>query len=182
MSRIGKKEIFIPDNVHVKIVKKEIFVKGILGSLKQKISNQLKLNIVNNKLFITRFLDDKISKSLHGLYNVLIYNMIFGVSKGFKKKLELVGIGYRVHCDQNNILLMHLGFSHSVMIKLPKKVKISIDFSKEKNPIIIMSSCDKQLLGIIAHKIRSLRPPEPYKGKGIRYVGEQIRRKTGKSV
>ncbi|BBA17305.1 50S ribosomal protein L6 [Blattabacterium cuenoti] len=181
MSRIGKKPIFIPKNVNLKIVDNEIFVKGFLGSLSQKISKNFQLNLYQNKLLITRNQENKKSKSLHGLYHVLINNMIMGVSKGFQKKLELVGIGYKAYYN-GEILDLNLGFSHNIMMKLPKEINVEIQSEKGKNPFIILKSYDKQLLGIIAAKIRTFRVPEPYKGKGIRYFGEEIRRKAGKSA
>ncbi|WP_185855338.1 50S ribosomal protein L6 [Blattabacterium cuenoti] len=182
MSRIGKKLILIPENVKLKIVDNKIFVNGKLGNLVQKISDKIKININNNKLSVSRNKEDKISKSLHGLYNVLIKNMIIGVSIGFKKELELVGIGYKANIKENNILDMNLGFSHNIMLQLPKEILVDIKLYKGKNTIIILKSYDKQLLGIVASKIRSFRAPEPYKGKGVRFIGEEIRRKTGKSV
>ncbi|WP_185882749.1 50S ribosomal protein L6 [Blattabacterium cuenoti] len=183
MSRIGKIPIIIPKNVDVEIVDKKIFVKGGLGTLKSDIiPNVLKINILDRKLFVIRNKEDKKSKSLHGLFRVLIHNMMVGVSKGFLKKLELIGIGYRVNVIENNILEMNLGFSHNIMIQLPKEIGVQIKSDKGRNFIIILKSHDKQLLGTVAYKIRSLRTPEPYKGKGVRYVGEEVRRKTGKSA
>ncbi|WP_185861947.1 50S ribosomal protein L6 [Blattabacterium cuenoti] len=181
MSRIGKKSIFIPENVDVKIIENKILVKGNLGFLNLKISNKLQFILKENKLLIVRNKKDKKSKSLHGLYRVLINNMIIGVSHGFLKKLELVGIGYRASYE-GNILDLNLGFSHNIMMQLPEEVNITIQSEKGKNVIIILKSHDKQLLGIIAAKIRSLRSPEPYKGKGVRYFKEEVRRKTGKSA
>ncbi|WP_185864278.1 50S ribosomal protein L6 [Blattabacterium cuenoti] len=182
MSRIGKKPILIPSNVKITITNCEILIKGNLGILKQKIPKYIKLHVSNKQLEILRTKNTKVVKSLHGLYRVLINNMIIGVSIGFQKKLELVGIGYRATCIDNNVLDLNLGFSHNIMIQLPENILIDIKIEKGKNTIIILKSCDKQLLGIIASKIRSFRKPEPYKGKGIRYLGENIRRKTGKSA
>ncbi|WP_185859101.1 50S ribosomal protein L6 [Blattabacterium cuenoti] len=181
MSRIGKKPIFIPENVNVKIFDNKILVKGILGSLSQKISKKLKFIFHENQLIITRNQKDKESKSLHGLYRVLINNMIVGVTKGFMKELELVGIGYRASYKEN-ILDLNLGFSHNIMMQIPEEVHIEIESEKGKNTILILKSHDKQLLGMISAKIRSLRVPEPYKGKGIRYLKEEVRRKSGKSA
>lgn len=181
MSRIGKKPIFIPDKVEVNIINDEVSIKGNLGILKEKISKEIELKISENKLFILRNEETKKVKSLHGLYRVLIKNMIIGVTIGFKKELELVGIGYKASYE-NNILDLNLGFSHNIMMQLPKEIIINISVEKGKNPIIILKSCNKQLLGIIAAKIRSLRKPEPYKGKGVRYLGEEVRRKAGKSA
>ncbi|WP_341662166.1 50S ribosomal protein L6 [Blattabacterium cuenoti] len=181
MSRIGKKPIIIPNNVNLKIIDHEIFVTGLLGKLSQKISKQFQLNLDHNQLLIIRNQEDKKSKSLHGLYHVLINNMIIGVSKGFQKKLELIGIGYRAYYNGENLDL-DLGFSHNIMMQLPKEINVEIQSEKGKNYIVILKSYDKQLLGIIAAKIRSFRVPEPYKGKGIRYFGEEVRRKAGKSA
>ncbi|QIK16637.1 50S ribosomal protein L6 [Blattabacterium sp. DPU] len=181
MSRIGKKPILIPKNVNIKIIDNEVLVKGNLGNLSQKILKGFQFNLNQNQLTIIREKEDKKYKSLHGLYNVLIRNMIIGVSQGFHKKLELVGIGYRASY-KNRVLDLNLGFSHNIMIQLPEEIDIKIEFEKGKNPIIILKSYDKQLLGIVAAKIRSFRIPEPYKGKGIRYFGEEVRRKTGKSA
>ncbi|WP_185871453.1 50S ribosomal protein L6 [Blattabacterium cuenoti] len=183
MSRIGKKIIFIPENVNIKIVNNEIFVAGFLGKLSQKILKEgFQFNLNKNELLIIRNNEDKKHKSLHGLYHVLIKNMIIGVSRGFEKKLELVGVGYRAFYNEG-ILDLNLGFSHNIMILLPKKLIVDVVQSeKGKNPIIILKHYDKQLLGIVAAKIRSFRKPEPYKGKGIRYLGEEVRKKVGKSV
>ncbi|WP_185857762.1 50S ribosomal protein L6 [Blattabacterium cuenoti] len=181
MSRIGKKIIFIPENVDIEIIDNEIFIKGFLGNLSQKISKEFQLKLNQKELSIIRNQENKKSKSLHGLYHVLIRNMIIGVTKGFQKKLELVGVGYRASYN-GEILDLNLGFSHNIMIQLPKELNVEIKSEKGKNYIIILKSYDKQLLGIISAKIRSFRVPEPYKGKGIRYLGEEVRRKTGKSA
>ncbi|WP_185881717.1 50S ribosomal protein L6 [Blattabacterium cuenoti] len=181
MSRIGKNPISIPENVNLKIIGNKIIIKGKLGVLSQEISDKIKLTVQENKLHLNRIQEDKKSKSLHGLYRVLIYNMIKGVSKGFKKELELVGIGYRASFHEQ-ILELNLGYSHNIMIQIPKEIYIETKTEKGKNPILILKSHDKQLLGLIAAKIRSLRKPEPYKGKGVRYLKEEIRRKAGKSA
>ncbi|WP_185861074.1 50S ribosomal protein L6 [Blattabacterium cuenoti] len=181
MSRIGKKPIFIPEDVNIEIFDQNILVKGSLGSLSQKISEGFQLNLNGNKLLITKNQENKKYKSLHGLYHMLIKNMIIGVTKGFQKKLELVGIGYRAFYNES-ILDLSLGFSHNIMMQIPEEINIKIESEKAKNTIIILKSYDKQLLGIIAAKIRSFRTPEPYKGKGIRYFGEEVRRKAGKSA
>ncbi|AGD98154.1 large subunit ribosomal protein L6 [Blattabacterium sp. (Blatta orientalis) str. Tarazona] len=181
MSRIGKIPIYIPENVNLRIIGNKIIVKGELGVLNQEISDKIKLTIQKGKLNLRRTQEDKKSKSLHGLYRVLIYNMIKGVSKGFKKKLELVGIGYRV-TFHGEILELNLGFSHNIMIQIPKEICIETKTEKGKNPILILKSHDKQLLGLISAKIRSFRKPEPYKGKGVRYLKEEVRRKAGKSA
>ncbi|WP_185859696.1 50S ribosomal protein L6 [Blattabacterium cuenoti] len=181
MSRIGKIPISIPENINLKIIGNKIIIKGKLGILSQEISDQIKLTVQENKLHLSRIQEDKKSKSLHGLYRVLIDNMIKGVSKGFKKELELVGIGYRASFH-GEVLELNLGYSHNIMIQIPKEISIETKTEKGKNTIIIMKSYDKQLLGLIAAKIRSLRKPEPYKGKGVRYLKEEVRRKAGKSA
>lgn len=181
MSRIGKKPIFIPKNISIKIIDNEILIKGFLGSLSQRVSKGFQFHLNHDKLLIVRNKENKKSKSLHGLYHVLIKNMIVGVSKGFHKKLELVGVGYRASYN-GDVLDLNLGFSHNIMMQFPKEVNIEIQSEKGKNTIIILKSYDKQLLGLIAAKIRSFRVPEPYKGKGIRYLGEEVRRKAGKSA
>ncbi|WP_185869414.1 50S ribosomal protein L6 [Blattabacterium cuenoti] len=181
MSRIGKKPILIPDNVELKIINDKISVKGNLGILYQKISKKLHFNLYEKKILITRNKENKESKSLHGLYHVLIKNMIIGVTKGFQKKLELVGVGYRATYNEK-ILDLNLGFSHNIMLQLSKEIDIEIKSEKGKNTIIILKSYDKQLLGIVAAKIRSFRIPEPYKGKGVKYLKEIIYRKAGKSA
>lgn len=181
MSRIGKIPISIPENVNLRIIGNKIIIKGKLGVLSQEISDKIRLTVQEGKLYLRRIQEDKKSKSLHGLYRVLIYNMIKGVSEGFKKELELVGIGYRVSF-QEEILELNLGFSHNIMIQIPKEICMETKTEKGKNPLLIMKSHDKQLLGLMAAKIRSLRKPEPYKGKGVRYLKEEVRRKTGKSA
>ncbi|ACY40273.1 50S ribosomal protein L6 [Blattabacterium sp. (Blattella germanica) str. Bge] len=181
MSRIGKKPIPIPENVNIKIFDNKILVKGNLGSLSQEISKKLEFSLKKDLLIITRIQEDKESKSLHGLYRVLINNMIIGVTKGFIKELELVGIGYRASYKEN-ILELNLGFSHNIMMQIPEEIYVEIKSEKSKNPILVLKSYDKQLLGIVSAKIRSFRIPDPYKGKGIRYLGEEIRKKAGKSA
>lgn len=181
MSRTGKNPIFIPQGVIVDLKDKYIMVTGPLGRLSQNIYGNIYLEILNEKLFVHRTTNKKKDRSLHGLYRSLIYNMIIGVNKGFIKKLELIGIGYRVlHKDQ--ILELNLGFSHNIIMQCPPEIKIEVKVEKGKNSLIFLKSFDKQLLGLIAAKIRSFRKPEPYKGKGIRYLGENIRRKDGKSA
>ncbi|AWU44004.1 50S ribosomal protein L6 [Blattabacterium sp. (Cryptocercus kyebangensis)] len=181
MSRIGKIPISIPKDVHVNIIDNKIIIKGKLGILSQKISEKVKIIFKDDKLFLSRIQEDKKTKSLHGLYRILIDNMVKGVSNGFQKELELVGIGYRVSY-YGEILEFNLGFSHKIMMKIPKEIYAEVRIEKGKNTILILKSYDKQLLGMIASKIRSLRKPEPYKGKGIKYLKEYIRRKAGKSA
>ncbi|WGH25765.1 MAG: 50S ribosomal protein L6 [Candidatus Shikimatogenerans bostrichidophilus] len=182
MSKIGKKHIIIPSDVNVYINKQYIYVNGKLGILKQKLNKNIKIKIDKKKIIITNNLNNKKKfKSLHGLYRMLIYNMIIGVKNGYNKKLELVGIGYKAN-GSGRILNLNVGFSHTIVIKFCKKILIETENIKGSNTIITIYSCDKQLLGIVASKIRSIKKPEPYKGKGIRYKNEKIIIKTGKSV
>ena len=182
MSRIGKLPVNLPKNVTVKVDGNNVVsVKGPLGELTQTVDKDLKVEVVGNEIQITRPTDSKSHKSLHGLYRALIQNMVTGVSEGYKKELELVGVGYRAEAKGQN-LEMSLGFSHEVIIQLPNEVKVETKTERRANPIITLTCIDKQLIGHVAAKIRSLRPPEPYKGKGIKFVGEQLRRKAGKSA
>lgn len=182
MSRIGKLPVNLPKGVTVSINGDNVVsVKGPLGELSQAVDKDLKVEVAGNELILTRPSDSKNHKSLHGLYRALIHNMVVGVSEGYKKELELVGVGYRAEAKGQN-LEMSLGFSHEVIIQLPKEVKVETKTERRANPIITLTCIDKQLIGHVAAKIRSLRPPEPYKGKGIKFVGEQLRRKAGKSA
>jgi large subunit ribosomal protein L6 len=156
-------------------------VKGPLGELTQAVDKDLKVEVVGNEVILSRPSESKNHKSLHGLYRALIHNMVVGVSEGYKKELELVGVGYRAEAKGQN-LEMSLGFSHEVILQLPDEVKVETKTERRANPIITLTCIDKQLIGHVAAKIRSLRPPEPYKGKGIKFVGEQLRRKAGKSA
>jgi large subunit ribosomal protein L6 len=182
MSRIGKLPVNLPVGVTVSISDDNVVsVKGPLGELTQVVDKDLKVEVVGNELIISRPSDSKNHKSVHGLYRALINNMVVGVSEGYKKELELVGVGYRAEAKGQN-LEMSLGFSHEVIIQLPNEVKVETKTERRANPIITLTCIDKQLIGHVAAKIRSLRPPEPYKGKGIKFVGEQLRRKSGKSA
>jgi large subunit ribosomal protein L6 len=182
MSRIGKLPVNLPKGVTVSISDTNVVsVKGPLGELTQNVDKDLKVEVVGNELIITRPTDSKNHKSLHGLYRSLISNMVTGVSVGFKKELELVGVGYRAEAKGQN-LEMSLGFSHEIILMVPDEVKVETKTERRANPIITLTCIDKQLIGHVAAKIRSLRPPEPYKGKGIKFVGEQLRRKAGKSA
>lgn len=180
MSRIGKNPISIPEGVSVDIQSDKIIVKGKLGELTQDYS-EVSFVVEDNVISVSRPSENKSHKAKHGLYRSLVYNMIEGVSKGFTKELELVGVGYRAS-NQGQILDLALGFSHNILFDIAPEVKIETVSEKGKNPIIKLASHDKQLLGYIAAKIRSFRKPEPYKGKGVRFVGEQVRRKAGKSA
>jgi large subunit ribosomal protein L6 len=182
MSRIGKLPVEIPQGVTVDIAKDNtITVKGPEGELQQKVDSDLKVEVQENELVLTRPTDQKRHKSMHGLYRSLINNMVEGVSKGFTIEQEFVGVGFKAEA-KGQILEMSLGFSHDIHFKLPKEIKVEAKTERRANPIVILKSADKQLLGHVAAKIRSLRPPEPYKGKGIKFVGEQLRRKAGKSA
>jgi large subunit ribosomal protein L6 len=159
----------------------EVSVKGPKGSLIQKIDDGINVNIEGSEIVLTRATDQKRHRAMHGLYRALINNMVTGVSSGYKIEQELVGVGYRA-TNQGNILDLVLGYSHHVVFELPDEIKVSTRQDKGQNPIITLESHDKQLLGQVAAKIRSLRKPEPYKGKGIKFVGESLRRKAGKSA
>jgi large subunit ribosomal protein L6 len=182
MSRIGKLPVNLPDGVTIDVSDANVVsVKGPLGELKQNISKDLKVEVVDNTIVLKRPTESKNHKSMHGLYRALLSNMVVGVSQGFKKELELVGVGYRAEAKGQNLELS-LGYSHEINIELPTEVKVETRTERRSNPIITLTSIDKQLIGHVAAKIRSLRPPEPYKGKGIKFVGEQLRRKAGKSA
>ncbi|HLN21477.1 MAG TPA: 50S ribosomal protein L6 [Bacteroidales bacterium] len=182
MSRIGKLPVNLPKNVTVNVSSDNVVsVKGPLGQLTQAVDKDLKVEVVGNEIHISRPDDSKSHKSLHGLSRALIQNMVTGVSEGYKKELELVGVGYRAEAKGQN-LEMSLGYSHEIIIQLPAEVKVETKTERRANPIITLTCIDKQLIGHVAAKIRSLRPPEPYKGKGIKFVGEQLRRKAGKSA
>ncbi len=182
MSRIGKLPVNLPSGVTIDVSDDNVVsVKGPLGTLSQKIDSDIRVEIENNEIILSRPNDEKRLKSLHGLYRALIANMVVGVSTGYRKELELVGVGYRAEANGQR-LEMSLGFSHDIVMELPQEVKVETRTEKRSNPIISLSSIDKQLIGHVAAKIRSLRPPEPYKGKGIKFVGEQLRRKAGKSA
>lgn len=183
MSRIGKLPVNIPAGVEVKVSDENVVtVKGPLGELTQKVDPEIQLSIENGNIELKRAGETKRHKSLHGLYRALINNMVVGVSKGYEVKLELVGVGYRVEALPNNILDLVLGYSHHIYIQLPPEVKAEAVSDKRSNPIITLKSNDKQLIGQVAAKIRSFRKPEPYKGKGIKFVGEVLRRKAGKTA
>ncbi|MEK6479268.1 50S ribosomal protein L6 [Catalinimonas sp. 4WD22] len=181
MSRIGKLAIDIPQGVTVTNDKNVITVKGSKGELTQVVDKDIEVKIEDNQIRLHRPTEQKRHKALHGLYRALIYNMIEGVSKGYQKQLELVGVGYRASVQQN-VLELNLGYSHNIFMGLPEAINASAETAKGKNPTITLESYDKQLIGQVAAKIKSLRPVEPYKGKGVRFVGERIRRKAGKTA
>lgn len=180
MSRIGNNPVAIPEGVTVEIKENEIVVKGKLGELTQEYS-AVNVKVEDNEVLVTRPSDSKEHKAKHGLYRSLVLNMIEGVSKGWTKELELVGVGYRAS-NQGQRLDLALGFSHNIVLDLASEVKIETISEKGKNPVIKLTSHDKQLVGQVAAKIRGFRKPEPYKGKGVKFVGEQLRRKAGKSA
>lgn len=181
MSRIGKLPITVPAGVTLEFKDNVITVKGPKGELRQYVNPVISVNLDNNEITLTRSTDDKQERAYHGLYRSLINNMIIGVSVGYKKELELVGVGYR-GSNNGNIIDLSLGYTHNIFIQLPPEIKVETKSERNKNPLIILESCDKQLLGQVCSKIRSFRKPEPYKGKGIKFVGEIIRRKSGKSA
>ena len=180
MSRIGNNPIAIPEGVTIDINDNVVSVKGKLGELSQDF-NSVSIEIEDGKVLVKRSSEIKDHKAKHGLYRALIYNMIEGVSKGWTKELELVGVGYRAN-NQGQKLELALGFSHNIVLNLAQEVKVETISEKGKNPIIKLTSHDKQLIGQVAAKIRGFRPPEPYKGKGIKFVGEELRRKAGKTA
>ena len=181
MSRIGKAPIEIPAGVTVTVSGDVVTVKGPKGQLSQKVNSDLDVKVEGNHVVVTRPTDDREHRAQHGLYRALIHNMVVGVSTGYRKEMELVGVGYRAQ-STGQVLELSLGYSHAIYIKLPPEVKVETKSERNKNPLIILESDDKQLLGQVCAKIRSLRKPEPYKGNGIKFVGEIIRRKSGKSA
>ena len=182
MSRIGKMPISIPAGVEVKIDGSNVVsIKGPKGQLSQKVDQDLGVKLEDGVLTVSRPTEQKRHRAMHGLYRSLLNNMVDGVSEGFTKQLEVIGVGYRA-TNTGQLLELSLGFSHPVMFYIPEEVKIEAGQEKGKNPVIKLESADKQLLGQIAAKIRSFRKPEPYKGKGIRFVGEEVRRKAGKTA
>ena len=180
MSRIGNNPISIPEGVTVEVKDSAITVKGKLGEMTQEFDG-VEMKMEEGNLTVSRQSDSKDHKAKHGLYRALVNNMVEGVSKGFTKELELVGVGYRAS-NQGQKLDLALGFSHNIVMDIAPEVKIETISEKGKNPIVKLTSHDKQLVGAVAAKIRSFRKPEPYKGKGVKFVGEQIRRKAGKSA
>ncbi|WP_346857182.1 50S ribosomal protein L6 [uncultured Draconibacterium sp.] len=183
MSRIGKLPITIPAGVEVKVSDENVVsVKGALGELTQKIDPAIEVAVEDGTINVNRTGETKSQKSMHGLYRSLVNNMVEGVSKGYEVKLELVGVGYRAEVLPDNVLDLVLGFAHHTYIQLPQEVKVEAVSDKRSNPIVTLKSHDKQLIGQVAAKIRSFRKPEPYKGKGIKFVGEVLRRKAGKAA
>ena len=181
MSRIGNLPIAIPQGVEISISASTVTVKGKKGTLTESFDADLGIKKEENNLLVTRPTEQKRHKALHGLTRSLLANMIVGVSDGYKTEQELVGVGYRAS-NKGQLLELSLGYSHNVLVELPTEIKVTTLTEKGQNPKIILESCDKQLIGMVAAKIRSLRKPEPYKGKGIKFSGEILRRKAGKSA
>jgi large subunit ribosomal protein L6 len=181
MSRIGKLPITIPAGVTISQQENIITVKGPKGTLTQDINPNITVTVEGNVCTVTRPDDEKQNRSMHGLYRALIQNMVTGVSEGYKKTLEFVGVGYRVS-NQGQVLEMALGYTHNIFLGLPAEIKVETKTERNQNPLIILESADKQLIGQVCAKIRSFRSPEPYKGKGVRFQGEVVRRKAGKSA
>lgn len=181
MSRIGKAPINIPSGVTVTVKDNTVSVKGPKGELQQEVNPEISVKVEDGVITLERPTDEKQHRSIHGLYRSLINNMVVGVSEGYKKQLELVGVGYRA-TNQGQLLELALGYSHVIQLMLPSEIKVEAVTDRKSNPIITLESADKQLLGQVCAKIRSMRKPEPYKGKGVRFKGEVIRRKAGKSA
>jgi large subunit ribosomal protein L6 len=182
MSRIGKKLIELPKGVTLTVGKDNVIVvKGPKGELKQDIDRDITVEVNENQVSFSRPTDQIRHRAMHGLYRALVANMVVGVTEGFKKEMELVGVGYKAS-NQGNLLDLSLGYSHNIIFEIPKELKVTTSQEKGDNPRIVLEGVDKQLLGQVAAKIRSLRKPEPYKGKGVKYKGEFIRRKAGKAA
>ena len=183
MSRIGILPVDLPAGVSIEVNSDNLVtVKGPKGELQQQVDKNITVKVEENQVKVSRSTEEKDQKAKHGLYRSLISNMVRGVSEGYTIKQELVGVGYRAEVKGNNRLELSLGFSHDILIQMPPEVKVEAVTERRANPVITLTSIDKQLIGEMAAKIRSLRPPEPYKGKGIKFVGEQLRRKAGKTA
>ncbi|MFT3901568.1 MAG: 50S ribosomal protein L6 [Niabella sp.] len=182
MSRIGKQAIPVPAGVTVEVTKDNVVkVKGKNGELQEAIDKDIKVEVKDGQIVLSRSTDEIRHRSLHGLYRALLANLVKGVNEGFEKKLELVGVGFKA-TNQGNVLDLSLGYSHNIVFDIPKELKVATEQVKGQNPIVTISGADKQLLGAVCAKIRSMRKPEPYKGKGVRFVGEVVRKKAGKSA
>jgi large subunit ribosomal protein L6 len=182
MSRIGKKPVVIPSGITVTVgTDNTITVKGPKGELKQAIDRDIKVEVKDSKIEISRPTDQIRHRALHGLYRSLLSNMVKGVSVGYKRQLELIGVGFKAS-NQGNLLDLALGYSHNIVFEIPKELKLATAQEKGENPKIMLEGTDKQLIGQVAAKIRGLRKPEPYKGKGVRYTGEVVRKKAGKAA
>ena len=183
MSRIGILPIDIPAGVTIEVDKENLVtVKGPKGELTQQVDKNITVKVEENQVNVSRSTEEKDHKSKHGLYRSLIKNMVIGVSEGYTIQQELVGVGYRAEVKGGNKLELSLGYSHDIIVRMPDEVKVETKTERRSNPVITLTSIDKQLIGQVAAKIRSLRPPEPYKGKGVKFVGEQLRRKAGKAA
>jgi large subunit ribosomal protein L6 len=182
MSRIGKKPVTIPQGVTITVGKDNVIsVKGPKGELKEAIDRDITVEVKDGEVTFARPTDQGRHRALHGLYRALVSNMVKGVTDGYTRQLELVGVGYKA-ANQGNVLDLALGYSHNIIFEVPKELKVATAQEKGQNPIITLEGIDKQLLGQVSAKLRSLRKPEPYKGKGVKYVGEFIRRKAGKAA
>lgn len=181
MSRIGKAPINVPSGVTLTINDSNVTVKGPKGELSQQVSEKMELSLEDGVFTISRPDESKESKSLHGLYRALINNMVIGVTEGYKRELELVGVGFKAE-SKGNLLELNLGYSHNIYFQIPSELKVTTETVKGKPPLVTLEGTDKQLIGHIAAEIRSLRKPEPYKGKGVKFKGEIIRRKAGKAA
>jgi large subunit ribosomal protein L6 len=182
MSRIGKKVINVPSGVTISVGNDNVVtVKGPKGELKQAVDRDIKVEVKDGQASVARPTDQIRHRAMHGLYRALIANLVKGVTEGYSKKLELIGVGFKA-ANQGNVLDLALGFSHNIIFEVPKELKVTTEQAKGQNPMITLEGIDKQLLGQVAAKLRSLRKPEPYKGKGVRYVGEVVRKKAGKSA
>ncbi len=183
MSRIGKNPIEVPSGVKVNFddSNKTVSVEGPKGTLTQNIGGGVTLSIEDGQVLLSRASEQKSHKAMHGLYRSLLSNMIEGVTSGYKKTLELVGVGFRAEVKSDNLLELSLGYSHNIYFKLPEEISVTAETAKGKNPVVTIESIDKQLIGQVAAKLKSLRKVEPYKGKGVKFQGEQIRRKAGKA-
>ena len=182
MSRIGKNPVTITDGVNVTVSPENVItVKGPKGELKQSVDRDIKVEVKDGKVEFVRPTDQIRHRAMHGLYRSLVNNMVKGVTEGYSKKLELVGVGFKA-ANQGNVLDLALGYSHNIIFEIPKELKVVTSQEKGQNPMITLESIDKQLLGQVAAKIRSLRKPEPYKGKGVKFAGEVLRRKAGKAA
>ena len=182
MSRIGKNPVTITDGVNITVSPENVVtVKGPKGELKQSVDRDIKVEVKDGKVEFLRPTDQIRHRAMHGLYRSLVNNMVKGVTEGYSKKLELVGVGFKA-ANQGNVLDLALGYSHNIIFEIPKELKITTSQEKGQNPMILLESIDKQLLGQVAAKIRSLRKPEPYKGKGVKFAGEVLRRKAGKAA
>ena len=182
MSRIGKQPVVVPSGVTVTLAKdNQLIVKGPKGELKQSVDRDITIEVKDGQVLFSRPTDQIRHRAMHGLYRSLVDNMVKGVTEGFKKNLELVGVGFKAS-NQGNLLDLSLGFSHNIIFEIPKELSVKIAQEKGDNPKIYLEGIDKQLIGQVAAKLRGLRKPEPYKGKGVKYVGEAVRRKAGKAA